>query len=207
MNLLAVRSRLSALTIAIVAFTNNSQTLFAGDRTPNGESTSKATNHSIREKELNENIKDLIEEHKLINAAHPPNFDLPAPRSNAFFPNNNASGESKRLQQMIAKTLELLCTPNQARSTHFSWLSNYDMVRKNHSKLIGWSSVILEAKELPGNGWIAKVRVRPYLSNVGRSAVLDYVDETYRYQDGKLVFVDTDANIPDPKKRQLISIY
>jgi|GEM_PF-3591185 len=212
MRISCIQSWLFSLFIAIFVFTccNETQSLFAEEQASNARSPSKSGDvaKSVSKKtNAKRRTRGVIDKSGNIILPHPSNFDVPTPRGNAFFPNNNASGESKEFQKKVAKILDHLCASNQARLEHFAWVSTNDIVLKNDSELIGWDGVILEAEEWSSNGWTAKVRVRPRLSRVGRADVVDYVDETYRYQNGRLILVDTDAGRPDPKKKRLISVF
>lgn len=126
--------------------------------------------------------------------------DAPGPPYPAFFPNVDATGDELAFQKGVAKILCEKAESYPGREDHFGWLAENELFQKYVCRVHGLSGHILEAKSLPGGGWLVRVSVRPIVSAVGRAVILDDILEDYRYQDGVLTLVQTDAAKPKPDK-------
>ncbi len=127
---------------------------------------------------------------KLLHGATPPKaiYLIPEPDivETNILPNPNAARDSKELQSRIAKLLSRFDEPYAERALHFSWLQNDPYFQQIRGRVSGWSGVVKDVKQTPGGGWIATIRVSPRIYPESRAILLDYVEETYRFQNGNL---------------------
>ncbi|WP_406700895.1 hypothetical protein V5E97_19080 [Singulisphaera sp. Ch08] len=185
-----------ALMVAALSI-GGGRTLFAG------ESPTKAAQIESSKKSASMNGRKVPLRHPFPPPPLSPNVDLPREPFNSFFPDPNVPEGSKELQKNIAEVLRRLSTPYPSRIAHFAWLNTNPDWQKFGVRLAGWNGMIVKANELADNVWIAKVHVRPCTVAAGRSLVYDYVEEVYRYQNGKLILIETDAGVPKPDKQRL----
>lgn len=130
------------------------------------------------------------------------NRDVPEPPYEAFTPHSSASGEDLDFQKEIARILCSQAKSYPAREQHFNWLANDPLFQKAVHRVYGLNGYILEAEKLPG-GWHARVSVRPSVAAVGHAVIDDCIIEDYRYQNGVLTLIQTDAAMPKPDKQRI----
>lgn len=122
----------------------------------------------------------------------------------AFSVNSHAAGDELVLQREIVKVLCERAESYPGREEHFGWLANDELYQKTVQQVYGLKGYILEAKNLPGGGWLAKVSVRPSVEAVGLVHIKDFILEEYRYQGGVLTLIQTDADVPKPDRHVFI---
>lgn len=126
------------------------------------------------------------------------------PPGRAFFVNSHVKGDDRAFQKEIVKVLCEKAESYPGREEHFSWLADDELYQRTVRKVYGLKGWILEAKELPGGGWLARVSVRPSVEAVGLVYIKDFILEDYRYQDGVLTMIQTDADVPKPDSHVFI---
>ncbi len=136
--------------------------------------------------------------------AQNPDPSVPDPSFYAFLPNSHVSGEELVFQREIARVLCDRAESYPGREEHFAWLADDELFQKAVHRVNGLQGYILEAEELPGGGWLARVRVRPSVAAFGLAYIKDYIVEDYRFQDGVLTRIRTDAAVPRPDEHVLI---
>lgn len=122
-----------------------------------------------------------------------------------IWPNPNAAGDTKELQSRVAKLLSRFDEPYAERALHFSWLQNDPYFQQIRGRVSGWAGIVKDVEQLPGDGWVATVRVSPRIYPQSRAILLDYVEETYRFQNGKLARIASDAIEKKRDKRQIFT--
>ncbi|WP_406695122.1 hypothetical protein V5E97_29200 [Singulisphaera sp. Ch08] len=132
-------------------------------------------------------------------------LDVPQPDrvDTLIRPHHEADKDSKMLQSRVAEFLSRHDAPYADRALHFAWLQNDPYFQQIQGRVSGWRGVIKEVEQLPEGGWIATIRVGPRIYPQSRAILLDYVEETYRFQHGNLVMVATDVFEKKPDKKQI----
>ncbi|WP_406697465.1 hypothetical protein V5E97_01275 [Singulisphaera sp. Ch08] len=120
-----------------------------------------------------------------------------------ILPNPKADKDSKMLQSSVAEFLSRFDASYAERALHFDWLQHDPYFQQIQGRVSGWAGVIKDVEQLPKGGWIATIRVSPRIYPQSRAILLDYVEETYRFQNGNLVMVATDVFEKKPDKKQI----
>lgn len=111
-----------------------------------------------------------------------------------LIPSAKAAGETLAFQKNFIEVFSKLDPRPASRIAHYSWLPKIEHVRQ-----LGWCGAVRESHALPDGTAIVKVRIYPSLySPFMKTAVFDYVDETYAVADGQFQLLDSDAAIPKP---------
>jgi len=90
------------------------------------------------------------------------------------------------------------------REAHFDWLPHYE----DHPVWnIGWWATVEEVEADGDDAWTVRVRLRPRLVSMGlKTAMADYVEETYRLEGETIRLIDSDAKTPK-SDRQVFPVF
>lgn len=133
---------------------------------------------------------------KEVSPPEPPRSD----RAPLFEADYKAEGPGRDLQREIAAALTALNFVPEGREAHFAWTRENEYFQNGTTRLTGWYGRIQNVARHDAGGWLVKVVVSPQIHTSGRrSLFLDHVVESYHYQDGTLLFLDSNAAIPRPE--------
>jgi hypothetical protein len=113
----------------------------------------------------------------------------------SIVPDSSARGEALGIQRRFAAAFaefDTIVPPE--RVAHFNWLPHHDGVRH-----IGWAGSILDSAARDDGSWLVKIKLVPvFYSTSMKTAIADFVEETYLVNEDTIMLVHSDATTPKP---------
>ena len=72
-------------------------------------------------------------------------------------------------------------------------------MRRYDVRRLGWYGAVVGCEPRPGGGWFVKVTIGPWLYSMSlKTLVMDSVEETYEFVEGRVNLVESNAAIAKP---------
>ncbi len=118
-------------------------------------------------------------------------------------PNAAATGEALGLQEEFAAAMARADPVPEGRKAHFAWLAKDEYVRRYDITRLGWYGAVKSVEPRPGGGWTVTVVIGPWLYIPFRGLLMDQVEETYDYVEGRLHLARSDAAVARPNMQTI----